>query len=82
MVFVVMVALGLFWLVVVAVIVAMVAWAVAQSGSPRMYPFGIRRESPLEILQCRLARGEITREQYWDIRQDLERGIGALDGNA
>lgn len=82
MAFLVIVALGLFWLVVVAVIVAMVAWAVAQSGPTRVYAGGIRREPPLEILQCRLARGEITREQYWEIHQDLERGIRALDWDA
>jgi putative membrane protein len=31
-----------------------------------------RPQTPLEILQGRYARGEITREQYQEMRRDLE----------
>lgn len=31
-----------------------------------------KKENPLEILQKRYARGEITREQFLEMKQDLE----------
>jgi putative membrane protein len=38
-------------------------------GGGSAYP---RAQTPLEILQQRYARGEITREEYLEMRRDLE----------
>ena len=37
------------------------------------YPADSARETPLEMLQARYARGEISKEEYEAIRQDLQR---------
>jgi len=58
-----------FWVLVIAAIVYFVRWA-AGSGSRATPPSA--NESALEILQKRYARGEISREQYQQLRQDLE----------
>ncbi len=40
---------------------------------PTAQPFGnSNNESPLDILKARYARGEITKEQYAEIKKDLE----------
>ncbi len=62
----------LFNLAVVAGIVALVVWAVKRFTSGHTswnLPSG--GPSPRELLQARYARGEITREQYKEILQDL-----------
>ena len=55
----------LFWVLVILAIVALVKWlsSTRDGGLPRR---------PLDILQERYARGEITREQYEQMRRDLE----------
>jgi putative membrane protein len=55
-----------FWLVVLAGLALLVAWAFRQAGPGK----DVSRR-PLEILKERYARGEITREQYEQIRRDL-----------
>jgi putative membrane protein len=55
----------LFWVLVILAIVALAKWlSSARNGGPT------RR--PLDILQERYARGEITREQYEPMRRDLQ----------
>jgi putative membrane protein len=55
----------LFWVLVMLAIVALARWLSSmRNGGPS------RR--PLDILQERYARGEITREQYEQMRRDLE----------
>ena len=56
----------LFWLLVLAGLALLVVWAVRQAG-----PADAVSRRPLEILRERYARGEITREQYEQMRQDL-----------
>jgi|DewCreStandDraft_1066081.scaffolds.fasta_scaffold00013_106 putative membrane protein len=56
-----------FWLLMLAGITLLVVWAIRQVGPDQA---GSRRA--LEILKERYARGEITREQYEQIRRDLE----------
>ena len=56
----------LFWLLVLAGLALLVVWAVRQPG-----PGEVASRRPLEILRERYARGEITREQYEQMRQDL-----------
>jgi putative membrane protein len=53
---------GIIWLVV---------WAVKRFTSGTTFTPGSGVQSPREILQARYARGEITREQYQQMLQDL-----------
>lgn len=57
-----------FGLAVLAGLVLLVIWAVRQF-APAAGPSGSRA---LEVLKERYARGEITREQYEQMRRDLE----------
>ena len=62
----------LFNLLIIIGVVLLVVWAVRRftSGTTNgSQPLG--NQSPREILQARYARGEITREQYQQILQDL-----------
>jgi putative membrane protein len=61
----------LFWLVVIAIGVALVVWFVrspARPGAPRREERGSRG---LEVLDERYARGEIGRDEYLAKRRDL-----------
>ncbi len=60
----------LFW----GLVVGLVIWGVrglAGSSGPATPP-GSSPPTPLEILQARYARGEISREEYETIRRDLQ----------
>lgn len=60
-------------IVVIIGIVWLVIWLVRRAdaaGNSTMLP---ESHSPREILQSRYARGEITREQYLEILEDLNR---------
>lgn len=56
----------LFWVVIILGIVALAKWLFSGSigGGPG--------RGPLDILKERYARGEITREQYEQMRRDLQ----------
>jgi len=58
---------GLFWLFVFAVFVFIVLRASGSLGGA-----GVTRQSPLNILEERYAKGEIQREEYLEKRKDLE----------
>ncbi len=58
-----------FWLLVLAGLVLVVLWFVRQI---RPGEAAAGRSRALAILQERYARGEITREQYEQVRRDLE----------
>jgi putative membrane protein len=62
----------IFNLAVIAGVVALVIWAVkrATSGNTN-WSNPSSNESPREILQRRYARGEITREQFQQMLQDV-----------
>jgi putative membrane protein len=55
------------WLVIVALIIAGVMWFV------RAQPIGSgpRRSTGLDVLEERYARGEITREEYLQMKRDI-----------
>jgi putative membrane protein len=62
------VGLGLvFWVLILVGLGLVVAWAVRQPSRPDG-----RNDQPLDILKARYARGELTREQYEQMRHDLE----------
>lgn len=62
----------LFSLVILVGIVVLVVWAVRRlsTGSTNGNPDS-SKQSPREIVQARYARGEITREQYQQMVNDL-----------
>lgn len=68
------------WLLLLALLVILGVWAVRSfstsagrtGGIERREPPRTDRETPLEILQNRYARGEITREEYEQMRRDLQ----------
>ncbi len=65
-----MMMLGLlFLLLVLAGVALLVMWAVRRSGGS----IGSRPEDPMEILRARYARGEVGREEFERIREDLVR---------
>jgi len=61
------VAMLVFWVLLIAGIVLLVVWGVRQSG-----PGAGASHRPLGILKERYARGELTRQQYAQMRRGLE----------
>lgn len=59
------------WLVFIVAAALIVAWVIQQTQAPRERRHG-GRERPLEIAKRRYAAGEITREEFEQIRRDLE----------
>lgn len=61
----------IFWIVLIALII----WAVVRMSGSRpggTTSSGLERETPLDILKRRYANGEITKEQYEEMRRDLQ----------
>jgi putative membrane protein len=53
------------WLLILALIIVGVVWLV------RSQPIGQHRSTGLDVLQERYARGEITRDEYLQMKRDL-----------
>lgn len=65
--------MGFFWLLVVALVVVGVVWAVRNSGAWQRPPELPPPADPRRILDERLARGEIDEEEYRRRRDTLSR---------
>lgn len=61
----------LFWALVIGGVVLLVVWLVRQ-GSNMAPGSASREDTALELLKRRYARGEITRDQFEQMRRDLE----------
>ncbi len=59
-------------LVVLMVIVALVVLWLGRRGNTAVSMNATPRETPLDILKARYARGELTQEQFEQMRKDLE----------
>jgi len=59
---------GLFWLLILVGIVLLITSALRHQGAA---PAGGAQEAPLDILKRRLAKGEITREEYDALKKEL-----------
>ena len=59
-----------FWVLLIATVVWVVTWMLPGSGRGRSEP-GRPQESPLEVLQRRLANGEIDTDEYLRVRDAL-----------
>lgn len=57
-----------FWVLVIVAIVYLVRYFFARGGPVN----GQSRETPLDILKKRYAKGEITKEQYDRMKEDLK----------
>jgi putative membrane protein len=66
-----MMLMGLFWLVPLILIGVPVAYALGWRPGNGLQPPRQEEQSPLDILQARYARGEISREEYEEMRRDL-----------
>ncbi len=65
-----MLGMALFWVVLILAAIGLVR-LLFQSGSPKPSP-GQDHLTPREVLNLRYSRGEITREQYEQMKKDLE----------
>lgn len=68
------VAMLVFWLLIIGGIALLFMWILKQAETKNT-AVGVVRKSeamPLEIVKTRYARGEITKEQYEQLRRDLE----------
>lgn len=61
-----MIFMMLFWVALVAGLIILIVWAVRQFGGT-----GRIRENPLDILDARYARGEISREEYERTKREI-----------
>jgi putative membrane protein len=59
---------GLFWLAILAGVVLLVTSAIRHQGPSRSVG---AEEPPLDILKRRLAKGEISREEYESLKKEL-----------
>ncbi len=65
---------GMIWMVIFGGgIIGLIVWGVSQvtSGSSRKETSPRGEDEPLEIAKRRYARGEITREEFEQLRQDV-----------
>jgi len=61
---------GGIWLVLfLGGLIALIAWAIKKATGPGE---GTRRTNPLDIARERYAKGEITRDEFEQIRKDLQ----------
>jgi len=58
----------IFWLIILGVII----WAVIQFSNRNQFQSGKTTDSPLDILKKRYAKGEISREEYEQMKNDLK----------
>lgn len=61
-----------FWLIVPLCLIGAVAYALGWQPQFNQTRPGPTSQTPLEILKARYVRGEITREEYEQVRHDLE----------
>lgn len=59
----------IFWIIIIVVLVFLVKWLFEQSGS--RYSESKEKETPLEILKKRYARGEINKQEFEQKKKDL-----------
>lgn len=63
-----------FWVLVVVGLIWLIVWAVRKAGQGNMTStLPPVNQSPKDIAQMRYARGEITREQYQALLEDLNK---------
>jgi putative membrane protein len=66
-----MMFMGLFWLVPLILLGLVVAYAAGWRPGNAQQPSRPQEPSPLDVLKARYARGELSREEYQEMRRDL-----------
>lgn len=66
-----MALMSLFWIALIAGLVLLIAWVIQKGGRRSIAEGPSVEEDPLTILKRRYARGEISREEYERMRQEL-----------
>jgi putative membrane protein len=66
-----MMTMGFLWLVPLIFVGLLVAYLLGRRPEAGLQPPGRQDQSSLEILKDRYARGEISREEYQEMRRDL-----------
>ena len=64
-----MIPMIVFWVVVILALAALVKWL---SGGERGSERGFSGQRPIDILKARYAKGELTREQFEQMKRELE----------
>jgi putative membrane protein len=67
-----MLMMFLFWAALIAALVFFIRWLVTADNRGHQAGAGHRAESALDILQKRYARGEISKEEFKDMRKVLQ----------
>jgi len=63
---------GLFMWLILIVIVGIVLYFVFNQSKRTGNQIGPKRETPMEILKRRYAKGEITKEEFDELKKDIE----------
>jgi putative membrane protein len=71
-VFGMMIMMFLFWAALIVGIVVLIRWLLTTGGSGHQAATRNNADSPLDILKKRYARGEISKQEFDDMRQDLQ----------
>jgi putative membrane protein len=66
-----MMFMGLFWLVPLILVGLVVAYAAGWRPGSAQQPPRPQEQSALDVLKARYARGEISRDEYQEMRRDL-----------
>jgi len=66
--------MGFFWLLfLVIIIIGIVYFVQSQPSGQKISGFLDQKEDPLEILKVRYAKGEITKKQFEQMKEDLKK---------
>ena len=64
--------MGCIWLLLIAGVIGLIAWLLrGGGGAPGLTTTQPSGETPLDILKMRYAQGEITKEQFEQLKRDL-----------
>lgn len=67
-----MIMMFIFWALVIVGIVFLIRWLIAASGTGQRFDVQHRGDSALDILKKRYARGEISKQEFEEMRRDLQ----------
>jgi putative membrane protein len=69
-----MLMMVVFWAAILVAVIFLIRWLVTASSPGRHVIAEHRTESALDILNKRYARGEISKQEFEDIRRDIQAG--------
>ena len=63
---------GLLWIAFIIAIIFLIVWAIRKASGSKNTAAPQNQQSPLEIAKLRYANGELTREEYQALLDDLK----------